>query len=70
MKIPKKILKTIHNIEDLGSSLSSEENKLYNWLNENGINTDFYDNNSLDFELHELFQNNDGKDLIKKLEEL
>lgn len=70
MKIPKEILKTIHNIENFGQSLKIEELKLYEWLEKQNINTDFYNENSIDSELNYLFQNNSGKELIKKLEEM
>lgn len=73
MKIPKETLEIIHNIESLGSSLKSEESKLYKWLEENNLNIDVYDSDkkdSLDLELEFLFQRQNGKDLIKKLEEL
>lgn len=73
MKIPKEMLEIIHNIESLGSSLKSEESKLYKWLEENNLNIDVYDSDkkdSLDLELEFLFQRQNGEDLIKKLEEL
>lgn len=70
MKIPKEILRTIHNIENFGQLLKIEELKLYEWLEKQNINTDFYNENSIDSELNYLFQNNSGKELIKKLEEI
>lgn len=66
MKIPKEILKAIHNVEELGQQLAIEEKVVYNWIEKHGINPEDGWDNELDF----LFHSHDGSDLIKRLEEL
>lgn len=70
MKIPKQILKTIKDIEDLGSKLQEKESELYKWLDENNINYDADSEEGFDLELEFLMQRQNGNDLIKRLEEL
>lgn len=63
MTIPKNILSTIKDIEELGSKLSLCERELYKFLEENY--NDVY--NELEQELDFLFHSHDGSDLIDRL---
>lgn len=66
MKIPEHILKTIKEIESLGSELQKKESELYKWLDENNIDYE----EKFDLELEFLMQRQNGNDLVRKLEEL
>lgn len=70
MKVPKYIKETIKDIENTGIRLKNLENELYSWLEKKNVSVDVRDEDSLDLELNLLFQNQDGTDLIKRLEEL
>lgn len=70
MKVPKHIKDLIKCIEKTSLDLKTQERELYTWLDSKGINTDFYDNDSVDNELHSLFEFGNGNSLVEKLEEL
>ncbi|WP_304393381.1 hypothetical protein [uncultured Clostridium sp.] len=69
MKVPKYIKELIKDIEETGSKLRLLESQLYEWLENKNLSIDMRDDGSLDLELNLLFQNQDGEDLIKALEE-
>lgn len=69
MKVPKYIKELVKDIEETGSKLRLLESQLYKWLEDRDLVVDMKDDGSLDLELNLLFQNQDGDDLIKALEE-
>ena len=69
MKVPKYIKELVKDIEETGSKLRLLESQLYKWLEDRDLAVDMKDDGSLYLELNLLFQNQDGDDLIKALEE-
>jgi len=45
MKIPKRILDLITEIEEIGSKLTLLESELYSWLDNSNIDTELFDSN-------------------------
>ncbi len=73
MKIPKRILDLITEIEEIGSKLTLLESELYSWLDNSNIDTELFDSNKeicIDHDLDALFHSNNGTDLIEDLKKL
>lgn len=73
MKIPKYIISNIKDIENLTKKLSNKERELYNWLEKNTLDFEYYNENNednLDMYLHQLFTFGDGSSLINKIQSI